>query len=44
LENTVLHEGAKVTYIGWLTKVGRKKAASSLIVEFITKYHVEDSL
>jgi hypothetical protein len=38
-ENTVLHEGAKVAYIGWLTKEGRKKAASSLVVEFTTKYH-----
>jgi hypothetical protein len=39
LENAILHEGAKVAYIGWLTKEGRKKAASSLIVEFTTKYH-----
>jgi hypothetical protein len=38
-ENAVLHEGAKVTYVGWLTKEGRKKAASSLVVEFTTKYH-----
>ncbi|GFG19796.1 hypothetical protein IFM5058_10320 [Aspergillus udagawae] len=38
-ENAVLHEGVKVTYIGWLTKEGRKKAASSLIVEFMIKYH-----
>jgi hypothetical protein len=38
-ENTVLHEGAKVAYIGWLTKEGRKKAASSLVMEFTTKYH-----
>lgn len=38
-ENAVLHEGAKVAYVGWLTKEGRKKAASSLVVEFTTKYH-----
>lgn len=29
-ENGVLHEGAKVTYVGWLTKEGRRKTASSL--------------
>ncbi|KAI3056824.1 hypothetical protein CBS147353_11131 [Aspergillus niger] len=38
-ENAVLHEGAKVAYVGWLTKEGRRKAASSLVVEFTTKYH-----
>lgn len=38
-ENAVLHEGAKVTYVGWLTREGRKKQASSLVVEFTTKYH-----
>ncbi|KAI3053337.1 hypothetical protein CBS147353_11490 [Aspergillus niger] len=38
-ENTILHEGAKVAYVGWLTKEGRRKAASSLVVEFTTKYH-----
>jgi hypothetical protein len=39
LENAVLYKGVKVAYIGWLTKEGRKKAASSLVVEFMTKYH-----
>lgn len=38
-ENAVLHEGAKVAYVGWLTKEGRKKPTSSLIVEFTTRYH-----
>jgi hypothetical protein len=38
-ENAVLREGAKATYVGWLTKEGRKKATCSLIVEFTTKYH-----
>ncbi|KAF9890049.1 hypothetical protein FE257_006729 [Aspergillus nanangensis] len=38
-ENAVLHTGAKVTYAGWLTREGRKKPASSLVVEFTTKYH-----
>jgi hypothetical protein len=38
-ENAVLHEGAKVTYVDWLTREGRKKQASSLVVEFTTKYH-----
>lgn len=35
----MLHEGAKITYVGWLTREGRKKQASSLVVEFTTKYH-----
>jgi hypothetical protein len=38
-ENAILHEGAKVAYVGWLTKEGRKKATSSLVVEFTTKFH-----
>ncbi|PWY61990.1 hypothetical protein BO83DRAFT_404152 [Aspergillus eucalypticola CBS 122712] len=38
-EDAVLHEGAKVTYVGWLTREGRKKQASSPVVEFTTKYH-----
>lgn len=38
-ENALLHEGAKVTYAGWLTREGRKKATSSLVVEFTTKHH-----
>jgi hypothetical protein len=37
-ENAVLHEGVKVTHVGWLTKEGRRKPTSSLIVEFTTKY------
>lgn len=32
-ENAVLHEGAKVTYVGWLTKERKRKTTSSLIVE-----------
>lgn len=43
-ENAVLHEGAKVTYVGWLTKEGRRKTTSSLIVEFTTKYHANRAI
>jgi hypothetical protein len=43
-ENTILHEGAKVAYVGWLTKEGRNKAAYSLIVEFTTQYHADRSI
>ena len=43
-ENAGLHEGAKVTYIGWLTKEGRRKTTSSLIVEFTTKYHANRAI
>ena len=43
-ENAGLHEGAKVTYVGWLTKEGRWKTATSLIVEFTTKYHANRAI
>ncbi|GAT19406.1 hypothetical protein RIB2604_00500100 [Aspergillus luchuensis] len=43
-EKAVLHEGAKVTYVGWLTREGRRKQASSLIVEFTTKYHANRAI
>ena len=43
-ENAGLHEGVKVTYVGWLTKEGRRKTASSLIVEFTTKYHANRAI
>ena len=38
-ENAPLHPGAKVTYVGWLTREGKRKPASSLVVEFTTKQH-----
>ncbi|CEL05808.1 hypothetical protein ASPCAL06922 [Aspergillus calidoustus] len=43
-ENSVLHEGAKVSYVEWLTKEGRRKPTSSLIVEFTTKYHANRAI
>ena len=43
-ENAGLHEGAKMTYVGWLTKEGRRKTTSSLIVEFTTKYHANRAI
>jgi hypothetical protein len=36
-ENATLHPGADMAYIGWLTKNGAKKKASSLVVEFTTR-------
>jgi hypothetical protein len=36
-ENATLHPEAKVSYVGWLTKLGAKKTASSLVVEFATR-------
>jgi hypothetical protein len=39
-ENALLPTAAVVTYVGWLTKTGRKKTASSLVVEFETRQQV----
>ncbi|PGG97890.1 hypothetical protein AJ79_09062 [Helicocarpus griseus UAMH5409] len=36
-ENTSLHSGMKVTYVGWLTREGKRKPTSSLVVKFITR-------
>jgi hypothetical protein len=38
-ENATLYPGANIIYIGWLTKSGAKKPASSLVVEFTTCYY-----
>ncbi|OJD18780.1 hypothetical protein ACJ73_08691 [Blastomyces percursus] len=38
-ENAMLHPGARVNYVGWLTKQGTKKTASSLVIELTTKEH-----
>ena len=37
LENATLHPGIRITYVGWLTKNGAKKTASSLVVELAVK-------
>jgi len=36
-ENAMLHPGAKVTYMGWLTRKKKRKLTFFLIVEFATK-------
>lgn len=36
-ENALLHLGAKITFVGWLTQGGQKKTTSFLVVEFATK-------
>ncbi|OJD24284.1 hypothetical protein ACJ73_04357 [Blastomyces percursus] len=43
-ENATLHPGAKVAYVGWLTRSGVKKSASSLVVEFTTKEHADRAI
>lgn len=43
-ENVALHPGAKITYVGWLTRNGAKKTASSLVVEFATKDHANRAI
>jgi len=37
MENAALHPRARLTYVGWLTRTGSKKPASSLVMEFKTK-------
>jgi hypothetical protein len=43
-ENALLHQAAIVTNVGWLTKTGRKKTASSLVVKFETKQHANRAI
>jgi hypothetical protein len=43
-ENSTLHPGAKVAYVGWLTRSGEEKVGSSLVVEFTTKEHADRAI
>lgn len=40
-ENSALHPGARINYVGWLSKQGTKKTASSLVIEVTTKEHAD---
>lgn len=40
-ENSVLHEGPKVSHVGSLTSEGSRRPISSLVMEFIIKYHTK---